>query len=148
MNFERLKLGLTHDQHLEPSNSDHSRTTSPLIVFYFLAHLCVISLLVQTLKKYKNTHSKEKIEIYSNLGWKYGTLLIGDGALVSNRCLYHIWLFIIVVVSFFTMHHLNVTYTYGICNIEQSNLVQLFHIICFFSMEILSFWSHSLTLRN
>jgi len=90
MNFERQELGLTHDQHVESSNSDHSITTFPLIASYFLAHLCVINLLVQTLKKYKNTHSKEKIEIHSNLSWKYGTLLIGDGTPVSNGYLYHI----------------------------------------------------------
>jgi len=32
----------------------------------------------------------EKMEIRSNLGWKYGTLLIVDGVLVSNGSLYHI----------------------------------------------------------
>jgi len=85
INFERQKLGLTLDQHVESSNSDHSTTTFPLIASYFLAHLCVINLLIQTLKKYKNTHCKEKMEIRSNLGWKYGTLLIGDGAPISNR---------------------------------------------------------------
>jgi len=88
MNFERQKLGLAHDQHVESSNSNHSKTTFPLIASYFLAHLCVINLLVQTLKKYKNMHSKEKMEICSNLGWKYGTLLIGDRAPVSNGYLY------------------------------------------------------------
>jgi len=89
MDFERQKLGLTHDQHVESTNSSHSITTFPLIAFYFLAHLWVINLLVQTLKKYKNTHSKEKMEIRSNLGWKYITLLIGDGTLVSNGYLYY-----------------------------------------------------------
>jgi len=68
MNFERQKLGLTYDQHLETSSSDHSRTTFLLIASYFLDHLFVINLLVQTLKKYKNMHSKEKIEIGLNLG--------------------------------------------------------------------------------
>jgi len=48
-----------------------------------------VNLLVQTLKKYKNTHSKDKMEIRSNLGWKYDILLIGDGAPVSNRYFYH-----------------------------------------------------------
>jgi len=90
MNFKRQKLGLTHNQHVESSNFDHSITTFPLIASYFLAHLCVINLLVQTLKKYKNTHSKKKMEICSNLGWEYGSLLIGDGVPVSNRYLYHI----------------------------------------------------------
>jgi len=70
MNFERQKLGLTHDQHVESSNSDHSKTTFPFIASYFLSHLCVINLLVQTLKKYKNMHSKDKLKIYSNLCWK------------------------------------------------------------------------------
>jgi len=81
MNFEKQKLGLTHDQHVESSTSDHSITTFPLIASYFLPHLCVINLLVQTLKKYKNTHSKEKMKMCSNLDWKSGTgtLLIGDG---------------------------------------------------------------------
>jgi len=68
MNFERQKLGLTHDQHLESSNSNHPRTTFPFIASYFHAHLYVIHLLIQTLKRYKNTHSKEKKEICSNLG--------------------------------------------------------------------------------
>jgi len=70
MNFERQKLGLTHDRQLESFNSDHSRTTFPLITSYFLAHLFVINLLVQTLQKYKNTHSKEK--------WKFVPTLVGN----------------------------------------------------------------------
>jgi len=41
------------------------------------------------LQKYKNTHSKEKMEIQLDLCWKYDTLLIGDGAVVSNECFYH-----------------------------------------------------------
>jgi len=50
MNFERQKLGLTYDQYAESSNSNHSITTFLLIASYFLLHLCVINLLVQTLK--------------------------------------------------------------------------------------------------
>jgi len=63
MNFERQKLGLTHDQHVESSNFDHSITTFLLIASYFLLHLRVTNILVKTLKKYKNMHSKEKLEI-------------------------------------------------------------------------------------
>jgi len=63
-----------------------------LTTSYFLTHLRVINLLVQTLKKYKSKHTKEKIDIHSNLGWRYGILLIGDGAPVSNGCLYYILL--------------------------------------------------------
>jgi len=77
MNFERQNLGLTHNQHVELSNFDQSITTFLLIASYFFAHLRVIDLLVQTLKKYKNMHSTEKMEICSNLRWKYNTLLIG-----------------------------------------------------------------------
>ncbi len=66
MTFERQKLGLIHDQHVKSSNSDHSRNPFPLIASYFHAHLCVITLLVQTLKKYKNTHSKDNTEIHCN----------------------------------------------------------------------------------
>jgi len=40
------------------------------------------------LEKVQNMHSKEKMEICSNLGWKYNTLLIVDGAPVSNGSLY------------------------------------------------------------
>jgi len=70
MNFERQKLGLMHDQYVESSNSDHSITTFSLIASYYLPHLCVINLLVQTLKKYKSMHFKEILEIHSNLCWK------------------------------------------------------------------------------
>jgi len=79
MNFERQKFGLTNDQYLASSGSNHSRTSFRLIASSFLAHLCVINLLGQTLKKYKNMHFKKKMEIHFNLGSKYGTLLIGDG---------------------------------------------------------------------
>jgi len=79
MTFENQKLGLTHDHHVESHNSNHSITIFLLIASYFLTHLCIINLLVQTLKKYKSTHSKEKMEICSNLDCKYSTLLIGDG---------------------------------------------------------------------
>jgi len=90
------------------SNSDHLRTTFLLIASYFLAHLCIISLLVQTLKKDKNTHSKWKhafkMEIRSNLGWKYGTLLIVDGVLVSKGSFYHIFNLIEIKYSTYTIH--------------------------------------------
>jgi len=59
----------THRQCLNSSYSNHSRTTFLLIAYYFLAHLCVIKLSVQTLKKDKNMHSKEEMEICYNLGW-------------------------------------------------------------------------------
>jgi len=29
------------------------------------------------------------MEMWSNLGWKYVTLLIGDGTVVGNGCIYH-----------------------------------------------------------
>jgi len=51
MNFERQKLGLTHDQHVESSNSNQSITTFLLIASYILAHLCFMNLLVQTFEK-------------------------------------------------------------------------------------------------
>jgi len=44
------------------------------------------------LKKYKDTQSKEKMEIHSHLGWKHNILFIGDGALISDGYLYHIYL--------------------------------------------------------
>jgi len=90
MNFGRQRVCWTYSQCLATLfNSNHSRTTFLLIVSYFLVHLCVMNLWVQTLKKDKTMHSKEKMEICSNLGWKYSTLLIADGALVSDGCLYH-----------------------------------------------------------
>jgi len=70
MNFERQKLGLTYDQYIESSNFDPSITTFLLIASYFLPHLCVINLLVETLKKYKNMHFKEISKIHSNFCWK------------------------------------------------------------------------------
>jgi len=78
-----------HSLCLDSSNSNHSRTTFPPIASYFLFHLCVINLLVQTLKKEKKCLQKKKIEICYNLSWKYSTLLIVDGVRVSNGCLYH-----------------------------------------------------------
>jgi len=89
MNFGKWRICWTLSYCLDSSNSDHSRTTFLLIASYFHVYLCVILLLVQTLKKDKNTHSKEKMEICYNLGWKYGTLLIVDGLPISIGCLYY-----------------------------------------------------------
>jgi len=52
-----------YSQCLDSSNFNHWRTTFPLIASYFFAHLCVMNLLVPTLKKKKNTYTKEKMEI-------------------------------------------------------------------------------------
>jgi len=67
MNFGRQKVRQIHSQCLDSSKSDHLRTTFPLIASYFLAHLYVMNLLVQTLKKEKNMQSKEKMEICPTL---------------------------------------------------------------------------------
>ena len=48
LNFERQKL--THDQHIESSYFDHSKSIFLLITSYFPAHLYVIILLVKILK--------------------------------------------------------------------------------------------------
>jgi len=67
MNFGRQRVCWTHNQCIDSSNSNHSRTIFSLNASYLLVDLCGISLLVQTLKKEKNMHSKEKIEIYYSL---------------------------------------------------------------------------------
>jgi len=61
-----------------------------LITYYFVVHLCVINFLLQTLKKYKNTHFKVKMEIHFNPSWKYVTLLSVDRCPVSNGSFYYI----------------------------------------------------------
>jgi len=70
MNFGRQRVYQTYSQCLGSFNSNHSITTFLLIASYFLAHLHVMNLLVQTLKKDKNTHSKEK--------WKFVPDLVGN----------------------------------------------------------------------
>jgi len=70
INFESQRLGLIHDQHLESSNFNHLRTTFPLIASYFLTHLCIIKLLVHTLRKYTTRILRRK--------WKSIPILIGN----------------------------------------------------------------------